>query len=85
MWPNILIFKFIVLRLLAYSVLRTILEQFGNCFYRILGTYNLGNQIKNLHISVPVKNSLWVLKNLDWDEIFTKCIMRHGVTNSVND
>ena len=34
MWTNILIFKFIVLRLVIYSVPGTILDRLGRLFYR---------------------------------------------------
>ena len=45
--------------------------------------------ISHLLIVFPLKsiskNSPWVLKNLDWDEIISKWIMKHGVTYPVSD
>ena len=83
-WSNIMIFKFIVLRLIIYSVSGTILERFGD-FLINLGACNLGTLIKKWFTSVSVKNNTsWVLKNPDWNEIFAKWIMKHGVTYSVN-
>ena len=46
MWTNILIFKFLVLGLVIYSVSSTIIERFGD-FLQIQGACDLGTQINN--------------------------------------
>ena len=51
-----MIFKFIVLRLIIYSVSGTILERFGD-FLINLGACNLGTLIKKWFTSVSVKNN----------------------------
>ena len=51
-----MIFKFIVLRLIIYSVSGNILERFGH-FLINLGACNLGALIKNWFTSVSVKNN----------------------------
>ena len=52
-WTNILIFKFIVVRLVIYSV-PVLFYSDLDIILSILDTHNLGIQIKDLHASTPI-------------------------------